>query len=171
MKGVNILNEHSREREREQKLKIGRATKEAFTQHWVLPITAIKTGSSMIINNGIDYIQDFHIIVHPKCVNFITEISNYTWDVDSMKTLKNGGKAALNHGISWLYPYYTKDGQFSFRLFPGYEILPIWQDSEHTILEGAIRLYLVAGYDGIKPTIIEKVEVFDTALLRTDYTA
>ena len=35
------------------------------------------------INNGIDYIQDFHIIVHPKCVNFITEISNYTWDVDS----------------------------------------------------------------------------------------
>ena len=78
-----------------------------------------------------------------------------------MKTLKNGGKAALNHGISWLYPYYTKDGEFSFRLFPGYEILPIWQDSEHTILEGAIRLYLVAGYDGIKPTIIEKVEVFD----------
>lgn len=35
------------------------------------------------INNGIDFIQDYHIIVHPKCVNFITEISNYTWDVDS----------------------------------------------------------------------------------------
>lgn len=35
------------------------------------------------VNNGIDYIQDFHIIVHPKCVNFITEISNYTWDTDS----------------------------------------------------------------------------------------
>lgn len=32
------------------------------------------------INNGIDYIQDFRIIVHPKCVNFLTEISNYTWD-------------------------------------------------------------------------------------------
>ena len=78
-----------------------------------------------------------------------------------MKTLKNGGKAALNHGISWLYPYYTKEGEFSFRLFPGYEILPVWEDSEHTILAGAIRLYLVAGYDGIKPTLIEKVEVFD----------
>ena len=43
------MNEHNREREREQKLKIGRATKEAFTQHWVLPIIAIRTGSSMII--------------------------------------------------------------------------------------------------------------------------
>lgn len=78
-----------------------------------------------------------------------------------MKTLKNSGKAALNQGIAWLYPYYTKDGGFSFRLFPGYEILPIWEDSEHTRLSGAVRLYEVSGYDGIKPTIIEKVEVFD----------
>ncbi len=35
------------------------------------------------INNGIDYLQDYHIIVHPRCVNFITEISNYTWDTDT----------------------------------------------------------------------------------------
>lgn len=35
------------------------------------------------VNNGIDYIQDYHIIIHPKCVNFITEISNYTWDTDT----------------------------------------------------------------------------------------
>ena len=35
------------------------------------------------VNNGIDFLQDFHIIVHPRCVNFITEISNYTWDTDT----------------------------------------------------------------------------------------
>ncbi len=35
------------------------------------------------INNGIDFISDYHIIIHPKCVNFITEISNYTWDTDN----------------------------------------------------------------------------------------
>lgn len=34
------------------------------------------------VNHGIDYIQDFKIIIHPRCVNFITEISNYTWDTD-----------------------------------------------------------------------------------------
>lgn len=37
------------------------------------------------INNGIDYLQDYHMIVHPRCVNFITEISNYTWDTDTKK--------------------------------------------------------------------------------------
>lgn len=35
------------------------------------------------INNGIDYLSDYHIIIHPKCVNFLTEISNYTWATDS----------------------------------------------------------------------------------------
>lgn len=36
------------------------------------------------VNNGIQFIQDFEIIMHPRCVNFITEISNYTWDKDSI---------------------------------------------------------------------------------------
>lgn len=78
-----------------------------------------------------------------------------------MKTLKNSGKAVYNGGIAWLYPYYNEAGEFSFRLFPGYEILPFWKDSEHTILEFAVRLYLVIGYEGTTPTVIQKVEVYD----------
>lgn len=35
------------------------------------------------VNNGIDFLQDFHIIIHPRCVNFLKEISNYTWDTDT----------------------------------------------------------------------------------------
>lgn len=35
------------------------------------------------INNGIDFIQDYKIFIHPKCVNFLTEIGNYTWDTDT----------------------------------------------------------------------------------------
>ena len=89
------------------------------------------------------------------------ELLKQVFNKKFMKTLKNGGKAALNHGISWLFPYYNKQGEFGFRLFPGYEILPIWEDSEHTTLTGAIRLYLVTGYDGLTPVVIEKVEVFD----------
>ena len=35
------------------------------------------------VNNGIDFLQDYHIIVHPRCVNFLKGISNYTWDTDT----------------------------------------------------------------------------------------
>lgn len=34
------------------------------------------------INSGIDMLRDYRIIIHPKCVNFLTEISNYTWKTD-----------------------------------------------------------------------------------------
>lgn len=79
-----------------------------------------------------------------------------------MKMIKNSGKAAYNGGICWLYPYYDEEGHFSFRLFPAYEILPFWKDNEHTMLDFAIRLYLVIGYEGTTPVIIEKVEIYDT---------
>lgn len=31
------------------------------------------------VNNGIQRIQDYEIIVHPRCVNFMTEITQYQW--------------------------------------------------------------------------------------------
>ncbi len=49
------------------------------------------------INNGIQYIQDFKIIIHPRCVNFLTEISNYTWDKDKFGTKINKPIDDFNH--------------------------------------------------------------------------
>ena len=113
-----------------------------------------------MVNQKADYLLGQPFAIEGKNELYV-ELLKEVFNKRFMQTLKNGGKAALNHGIAWLYPYYDKNGEFRFRLFPGYEILPIWEDSEHTILAGAIRLYLVAGYDGIKPVIIEKVEVYD----------
>lgn len=90
-----------------------------------------------------------------------TELLQEVFNKRFMKTLKNGGKDAMNSGIAWLYPYYDDIGEFRFRLFPGYEVLPFWKDREHTILDFAVRLYQVEGYEGTTPTIIEKVEVYD----------
>ena len=78
-----------------------------------------------------------------------------------MRTLKRSGKYAYNGGIAWLYPTYDKSGKLSFRLFPAYEVLPFWEDAEHTKLQGAARLYLVAGYEKNRPVIVEKVEIYD----------
>lgn len=92
-----------------------------------------------------------------RYVELVQEVFNNRF----MRTIKKSGKYAYNGGVAWLYPYYDKESNLAFRLFPGYEILPFWADSEHTELQGAIRLYLVAGYEGTRPVAIEKVEVFD----------
>ena len=49
------------------------------------------------IKNGIQWIQDLEIIIHPRCVNFITEISNYTWDQDKFGTKLNVPIDDFNH--------------------------------------------------------------------------
>lgn len=49
------------------------------------------------IKNGIQWIQDLEIIIHPRCVNFITEISNYTWDKDKFGNKLNIPIDDFNH--------------------------------------------------------------------------
>lgn len=49
------------------------------------------------ITHGIQYIQDFEIIIHPRCVNFITEIGNYTWDEDRLGNKINRPIDDFNH--------------------------------------------------------------------------
>lgn len=49
------------------------------------------------IMNGIQFIQDYKIIIHPRCVNFITEISNYTWDKDKLGNKLNRPVDDFNH--------------------------------------------------------------------------
>lgn len=69
------------------------------------------------VNNGIDYIQDFHIVIHPKCVNFLTEISNYTWDVDKFGKKINKPIDDFNHlmdAMRYAMERFSKGETFSF---------------------------------------------------------
>ena len=49
------------------------------------------------VNAGIQFIQDFKIFIHPRCVNFLTEISNYSWDKDKFGKTVNKPIDDFNH--------------------------------------------------------------------------
>lgn len=69
------------------------------------------------INNGIQYVQDFHIVIHPRCVNFLTEISNYTWDVDKFGKKLNVPIDDFNHlmdAMRYALEDFIKGETFSF---------------------------------------------------------
>lgn len=78
-----------------------------------------------------------------------------------MRTLKAVGEDSLNCGIGWLFPMYDEKGQFIFKRFRPWEIIPGWKDAEHTELEYFIRIYEVVAYVGNEEKIIEKVEIYD----------
>ena len=63
-----------------ERIKADSAEPKSIDRLWDLGIkriTRAKKGRDSV-RYGIDNLRDYHIIVHPKCVNFITEISNYT---------------------------------------------------------------------------------------------
>ena len=69
------------------------------------------------VNNGIQYIQGFKIIIHPRCVNFLTEISNYTWDADKFGNKINKPIDDFNHlldAMRYALEDFNKGENFSF---------------------------------------------------------
>lgn len=122
--------------------------------------TQIDNQYAKLVRQKANYLLGKPFVVDTKNKDY-AELLKQIFNKKFMRLLKNAGKAALNHGICWLYPHYNEQGEFTFRLFPGYEICPLWADSEHTKLQGAIRLYTEEVYQGVTPTLIEKVEVFD----------
>ncbi len=79
-------------------------------------IRAARKGKDSV-NNGIDYIQDFKIVIHPRCVNFLTEISNYTWDKDKFGKKINKPIDDFNHlmdAMRYALEDFSKGETFSF---------------------------------------------------------
>lgn len=69
------------------------------------------------IKNGIDFIQDYEIIIHPRCVNFITEISNYQWDKDKFNNKLNKPIDDFNHlmdAMRYALEGYSSGNNYSF---------------------------------------------------------
>ncbi len=112
-----------------------------------------------LVNQKADYLLGQPFVLRGGGEKYIRLLKR-VFNRDFMKTLLNAEKAALNGGISWLYPCPDSENGISFRMFPAYEILPFWRDSAHTVLDAAARVYKVCRYNGGRPESVEKVEVF-----------
>ena len=62
----------------------------------LMRIKASRKGKDSI-NAGVQFIQDFKIFIHPRCNNFLTEISNYSWDKDKFDKTINKPIDDFNH--------------------------------------------------------------------------
>lgn len=80
-------------------------------------IRAAKKGKDSL-NNGIQFIQDFKIIIHPKCKNFLNEICNYTWCKDSRGKPINTPIDDFNHlldAMRYAIQSINRQDRFSFK--------------------------------------------------------
>lgn len=81
-------------------------------------------------------------------------------DAKFLRTLSAVGLNCINSGICWIFPHYNDKGEFKFKIFPAYEILPFWKDAAHTELDFAIRYFRVEKPYSLNGEEIEKVEIY-----------
>ena len=65
---------------------------------------------------------------------------------------------AVNHGISWAYPWIDSEGNLKINDMPAQFIYPIWKDKEHTELDRLVYYYIQTKYASQNPTKIEYAE-------------
>ena len=75
--------------------------------------------------------------------------------------LRNIGKDAILFGIGWAFINLDQNGRFKFSRVNPMELIPLWQDSEHTILQGMIRVYNRVSYYGKNKKIVVRVDYYN----------
>lgn len=100
--------------------------------------------------------------IHCDNVEYVKLLQKLFFNKKFFSLLLKVGADFLNCGIGWIFPTYDEQGDFYFKRFKPYEIIPGWKDADHTVLEYAIHLYNVVKYEGTsEEKIIELVDVFD----------
>lgn len=69
-----------------------------------------------------------------------SEALGEVFDKTFRRKIKSLGKGAVRSGIAWLQPYFN-DGKLAFMRIPSTELIPIWNDPEHTDLYAFIHVY------------------------------
>lgn len=114
-----------------------------------------------MVNQKSNYLVGQPFVIQCENQSYVDALKPIILSKKFLKMLKELAKDGLNGGLGWLYPYYDEQGEFTFKRFKPYEVIPMWKDADHTILDAAIRAYEVLAYEGKNEKVITKVEVFN----------
>lgn len=78
---------------------------------------------------------------------------------EARAVFKSLGKEAIKKGIGWIQLYF-QDGALCFKRLSTEQIIPQWQDDEHTRLDCVIRYYPQIVYEGRQKTIVTRAELW-----------
>lgn len=113
-----------------------------------------------MVNQKKNYLLGQPITFHSENIQY-SDLLSSIFNKSFMATLKNVCEDSLNCGIGWIYVGYDEHGEFGFRRFRPYEIIPCWEDADHTRLQYAIRVYPIEEVTKFRRAPILKVEIYN----------
>lgn len=131
-----------------------------------------------LVNQKIAYLlsKDFNIqaskrlsnetraALEDKIKEFTAILNDDFFTKDFFRMLKNVGKEAIKTGCGWMQAYYDEAGNLKFMRIPANEVYAFWKDSDHTILDAVLRIYVRDYYDADgNKSEIKKVEYWNSS--------
>lgn len=114
-----------------------------------------------LVDQKVGYLLGKPISIQLEKKKQYLDVLNEIFNKDMLRRLQSTGKEAVNKGIAWWFVYYDEDGKLSFKKMRSEEIIPLWRDEAHTILDAVIRDYEVVVYEGLRRTTVRKIEWWD----------
>lgn len=114
-----------------------------------------------MVNQKVNYLVGQPFVIRSEDKAFLEAVKPYISTKKFYKLIKSVAKDSLNCGIGWLFPYYDANGEMQLKRIRPFELIPFWSDADHTVIESAVRIYQVVGYEGTQEKVYDKVEVFN----------
>lgn len=118
-----------------------------------------------LVDQKVGYLLSLPMAIQTDNEEYQEQLSAY-FDRAMLRLLQNIGRESIIKGIAWLHVYYDESGDLCFMRIPSEEIIPLWKDAAHTELDAVIRVYELETYEGMRRTVVTKIEWWDTGGVR-----
>lgn len=112
-----------------------------------------------MVDQKIDYLFSKPMTIKTDDEEFHDALLPY-FNMNFQLKLQRLAKEALLGGRSFIYVYYDSQGVMQFDVFSPCEVIPYWQDSMHTEMDTAVRVFEVQAWESNERVSVEKAEVF-----------
>lgn len=97
----------------------------------------------------------------PKAKQFFERCQQYMGK-NFYKMIKNVARDSIVKGIGWLLVFYNEQGELKFRRCEPENVIPLWADSDHTVLDAIIYKYDIEVYTQGKKLMERHVDYYTT---------
>lgn len=108
--------------------------------HNVLNNKLVDNQYRKLVKQKVNYLLSKPFVATTSNETYAKTLNNVFNDV-FMKTLKRVAIDTYNNGIGWVYVYIDDNNKLCFKKIPSIEVIPVWKDNEHEVLDYAIRVY------------------------------
>ncbi|MGL4572010.1 MAG: phage portal protein [Clostridium sp.] len=112
-----------------------------------------------LVDEKVNYLLGKEYTIKSDNEEYIKKL-DWTLGEEFLDILNELGYEASNKGLGWLHIFINEEAKLDYMVIPSEQVIPIWKDRRHKVLDRLIRLYDVLVYEGTEKKTVTKIELW-----------